>query len=913
MEHTLKNIKLKYQLLLLLALPTITILYLSTEKLLQNHDLLQKVHHAQAMEQILTTATELIAELQIERGLSVAFVASGGTHFTEELQLQRNIYDSKNKELSQQIIDNFAIYKVDDHAVTWSKLQTRLNQTQQAREEVDRLKSRPQLIFERYTSLIDAILLNIKHRYSESDHADQHSAEQQEHVLSLLQLQEYSAQERGLVNIILTSDTISSSLFQQVTTVNWMQNRLISQHDTVSDKNGREQPLLSQLNHPAFAALEATRKAIIQKPLKDELLNKINLLANCSDFLYNVKNHLISNDNHHHTNFLQQYAEATELLKRYRALDQLTTAELDALKTIEERFNIYKSKLQIIKEKTVTFNQDQTDLPDELDRQLRVDIQPALSALRTLEQAFKVIPPEKWFELATQRIEIINQHQKRLHQLIITQLHQQVVSAQLSTTITTLFLIGTLLITAFISFIIFKRLSVGISTIALQMQRAQTNGRLIDEALIGKDELGLMASTLNQLITERKAINKELEQHRHHLERLFEQKSHAFDRQQLILQGVIQTSLDAIITIDSDGVITDFNPAAEKTFLYQESEAVGKNISNLIIPIELREAHKKGLASAASLPSGQFVGQRYEVPAMRADGTSLTVEIAMGRIKVNNAILFTAFLRDITDRLQHQEKLEQAKRRAEVANMAKSEFLANMSHELRTPMHAILSFSEMGLSRYKTITPDKLYKYFNTINISGNRLLKLLNELLDLAKIEANMVDYNFNINDISLIINEVINEYEELINQHKLDITFTPTKFSTCLSIDSEKIERVIKNLLSNAIKFSPEEGTISISLTQQQIMTSNGEPLAALLLSVKDQGVGVPEDELKAIFDKFIQSSKSQTGAGGTGLGLAICKEIIKAHNGKVWAENNDNDAGCLFSVLLPIKQPSHHLDQM
>ncbi len=910
MEHILKNIKLKYQLLLLLALPAITTLYLSTEKLLHDHDQLQKAQHAQVMEQILTTAADLIAELQIERGLSAAFVASGGSHFTEELQHQRQKSDTKSRELEQQTLDKAAQYQHKEHAITWNKLQTRLKQTQQTREEVDNLKSQPQLVFKHYTTLIDTILLNIKYNYLESD-GILHSAKQRHHIFSLLQLQEYSAQERGLVNIILTSDTTPSPLFQWVFTVNWMQNRLIQQHSSLSGKNRLEQPLLSQLSHPKFSALEATRKAIMQKALKDELLNKINLLIGYGGLIHNFNNYLIHKDKRYHTNFWRPYTEATKLLKQYRESSQLSAAELDALKTIEETFTIYKSKLQIIEEITTDLSQDQIKRPHELNQQLKIDDQSAFSALRQLEQGFKIISPEKWFELATQRIEIISLYQKTLHQRVIRQLKRQAKSAQLSMTITTLFLICTLLITAFISFIIFKRLSVGISTIANQVQRAQKNGQLIDEALIGKDELGLMASTLNQLITERKKINRELEHHRRRLERLFEQKSYAYDKQQLIIQGVIQTSLDAIITIDSDGVITDFNPAAEKTFLYQESEAIGKNIYNLIIPDELKEAHKKGLAMAAALPSGQFVGQRYEVPALRADGTSLTIEIAMGRIEIDGTMLFTAFLRDITSRLQHQESLEQAKQQAEVANIAKSEFLANMSHELRTPMHAILSFSEMGLSRHKTITPEKLYKYFNTINISGNRLLKLLNELLDLAKIEAKMILYNFNTNDIHLIINEVLNEYEELINQHKLSITFAPIQFSTCLSIDAEKIGRVIKNLLSNAIKFSSEEGTILISFKQQQIMTDTGESVPALQLSIKDQGIGVPEGELEAIFDKFIQSSKSQTGAGGTGLGLAICKEIIKAHHGKVWAENNSDGVGCLFSVLLPIKQPTH-IDQ-
>ncbi len=889
----MKNIKLKYQLLLLLALPTLTILYLSAEKLLQNQNQLNRVHHAQAMEQTLSTTAELILELQIERGLSVGFIASQDPRVKNQLQLQRKKSDAKNEKLNQQLSDNIKLFQFKSHTNTWSQLQNRLKRIHNIRSEIDSLKSTPQLSFENYSELIDTILLNIKYRYFESDHETSHIKKQQEHILNLLQLQEYAAQERGLINIVLTSASTPPSLLSRIATVNWMQHRLIAQHDKLTKGERLEKLLTAQHGHTIFSALKATRQSILHKTVKDKLLNKIKLLIDYGNLIHDDKDHFMYRDKSYHLNTLKQYTETIEQFKTYQNANHLSDIERNNLLPIEATLNAYKDRLTHI---------------GESDEQPKIDNIAALSAIKQIEQDVKTISSEEWFQLATQRINIINQHQMELHQQIITQLNQKVLDAQRSSTLTTLFITIILLITSLFSLVIFKRLSVGLSTVAVQMKRAQKDGSLIDESLIGEDELGLMAATLNQLISERKIINTELEQHKNHLESLFEQKSHAYDEQQLILSGIIQTSQDAIITIESSGIITDFNPAAEKIFLYQKSEAVGKNISDLIVPDELREAHKKGLQKATSLPSGQFVGQRYEVPALRADGSSLTIEIAMGRIEIDDAVLFTAFLRDITDRLQHQERLEQAKQQAEVANMAKSEFLANMSHELRTPMHAILSFSEMGLKRYETAPPEKLYRYFDKINISGHRLLKLLNELLDLAKIEANMVSYNFKTHDISHIIHDVLSEYEALIKKHQLRINFAAINFSTCLSIDNEKIERVVNNLLSNAIKFSPQEGEISFLITQHEIISSTGESQPALQLSVKDQGIGIPEDELETIFDKFIQSSKSQTGAGGTGLGLAICKEIIHAHDGKIWAQNNgDGEKGALFSIELPIRRAS------
>lgn len=249
---------------------------------------------------------------------------------------------------------------------------------------------------------------------------------------------------------------------------------------------------------------------------------------------------------------------------------------------------------------------------------------------------------------------------------------------------------------------------------------------------------------------------------------------------------------------------------------------------------------------------------------------------------------------------ESKEAAEMAQAQAEAANHAKSEFLANMSHELRTPMHSILSFSKFGTKQI-TKTPleqkgiDKVIRFLANITESGERLMSLLNDLLDLAKLEAGKMTYDFRSRDLKQSVEAILTEFSTKLDEKQLKLTLEIQAKSTSAYYDHDKIAQVIANVTSNAIKFTAEESEIKIILSD----ADNKEE--RLLFSIYDQGIGVPEEELKTIFDQFIQSSKTDTGAGGTGLGLAICKEIISEHNGLIWAENNFN-TGAVIKFTLP-----------
>lgn len=242
-----------------------------------------------------------------------------------------------------------------------------------------------------------------------------------------------------------------------------------------------------------------------------------------------------------------------------------------------------------------------------------------------------------------------------------------------------------------------------------------------------------------------------------------------------------------------------------------------------------------------------------------------------------------------------------ARSAAERANALKSEFLANVSHELRTPMHSIIGFSESMIARGSAITAERQRQYLEIIHGSGLRLLTFINELLDLAKLESDQTHAVLTTQAMRPLVDHCIAEVGTLAEKKSIRLFVTDLWSDDAIAFDHAMITRVVLNLLSNAIKFTPEGGAIELRLAAG---TLRGSAAPCLEVSVTDTGIGIPADELESVFDKFVQSSKTRTGAGGTGLGLSICRNIMAQHHGAIWAEQPET-GGTRLIVQLPIAQ--------
>ncbi len=257
---------------------------------------------------------------------------------------------------------------------------------------------------------------------------------------------------------------------------------------------------------------------------------------------------------------------------------------------------------------------------------------------------------------------------------------------------------------------------------------------------------------------------------------------------------------------------------------------------------------------------------------------------------------FTLFENNILLQAAVDEKtqaLEIAKNDAEAHSRAKSEFLANMSHELRTPLHSILAYAQFGL-RDAAPEPADIREYFEHIHTGGVVLLDLLNDLLDLAKLESGRMVFENMDTVLQEVIESSIAEFGSQASLHHACVELDSRLDGLVTVLDPTKFQQLLRNLISNALKFSPEGGVVNVVARVEN---------EDVIVEVLDEGVGISEDELESIFDKFIQSSKTKSGAGGTGLGLAICREIIASLDGVIFADNRPG-GGAAFTVRFPVR---------
>ncbi len=231
---------------------------------------------------------------------------------------------------------------------------------------------------------------------------------------------------------------------------------------------------------------------------------------------------------------------------------------------------------------------------------------------------------------------------------------------------------------------------------------------------------------------------------------------------------------------------------------------------------------------------------------------------------------------------------------AKTASHARTSFFTNVSHELRTPLHGILSFSRLGMDKDRISEPGKAMEFFKCINDSAQRLMKMINELLDFAKLESGHMEFNFTDTSLFMI---TLQTYEELkANFEEKNVKFVCKKpeFDTNACIDREKIAMVMRNLIGNALKFTENASDVKVTFARDE---------DSLSVTIIDKGPGIPKEDMDVIFDRFFQSDIAKS-KGGSGLGLSICSEIVRRHNGTIYATNNKN-GGASFTFTVPVRR--------
>ena len=379
------------------------------------------------------------------------------------------------------------------------------------------------------------------------------------------------------------------------------------------------------------------------------------------------------------------------------------------------------------------------------------------------------------------------------------------------------------------------------------------------------------------------------EERREALDRLAESEARA--------RLIVDTAHDAFIGIDSDGKVVAWNAQAEATFGWASAEVIGRSLAETIVPPAFRDAHNAGMRRFHDTGEAPVVNQRLELTALHRSGREFPVELTItSPLTAENGYFFAAFLRDISDRRQRDEELRRARDAAEAATRAKSEFLANMSHELRTPLNGVLGYAQL-LQRDRTMNAAQR-EALEAIGRCGSQLLDLINDVLDLSKIEAGRLDIDETPTDLAQLVTDLKYVVAEVAAHKGLLLTMTiAPDVPRAVLVDGRHLRQVLLNLLGNAVKFT-SAGEVRLAIS-----TNDGR----LTFEVVDTGPGIEPESITEIFAAFAQT-KAGAEAGGSGLGLAISHHLVAKMGGTLTVESVVG-AGSSFSFSLPLVEA--HID--
>lgn len=360
------------------------------------------------------------------------------------------------------------------------------------------------------------------------------------------------------------------------------------------------------------------------------------------------------------------------------------------------------------------------------------------------------------------------------------------------------------------------------------------------------------------------------------------------------LKAVSESSLEAILVCDASGHVIDFNAAAEQVFGFTADEITGQSFAEHIIPEHLRSAHAAGFKRFLETGDSKLVGAgRVEVEARHASGKTFPLELAINKTETPDGPIYLSFMRDISDRVESEQALRQARDDALAGEKAKANLLAVMSHEMRTPLNGILGTLEL-LSA--TELNEEQREHIEIMTRSGDLLLTHVNDVLELSRLDAGQAEINETVFDLGSVTSEIADGLRQLAAANGSSITVDIDDASIGhVTGDLRCLRQILVNLVGNAVKFT-SAGKIGITLCRPD----GGDRVQ---LQVTDTGIGIAPEDLERIFDEFVTIDPSyDRKAEGTGLGLSITHRLVKALEGEIEVTSTEGD-GTTFRVSLPL----------
>ena len=459
--------------------------------------------------------------------------------------------------------------------------------------------------------------------------------------------------------------------------------------------------------------------------------------------------------------------------------------------------------------------------------------------------------------------------------------------------------------------VVIRKFSMPFNRLSKAMVSTQLGQRGVRVKPCGASEIYQMTESFNAMI----AVIERREENLLDQKKVLEEQIELIEKTELEyknisyrLQTIFDNVSDGILLVDNEFNIVSVNNSANRILSYFNDELIGKPLNAVMKVVFLKIAIK---ALAGSDKCNKL--SNYETISYANCGRHIPVEVGLSSLDVSGSEHYLITFRDITERKKTEKELNEyrihlesmvaeqtrdiarSRDAARAGERAMSAFLANMSHELRTPLHGILSFASLALKKFDTAPAEKTRYFLNEIKLSGNNLLDIINDLLDLSKMKSGKMEYHYTSGQLGKIVYDVVSQILLLAEEKNITINVSDRTQHGSIDLDESRMSQVIRNLFANAIKFAEPGTEIKVDIDCIQ-----GEKV---VFSIFNSGVSIPEGEELLIFNNFEQSSNTKTNAGGTGLGLPICKEIIESgHKGRIFVETNRTD-GAKFIFEIPV----------